>query len=437
VENVNNFSATLRDSIFRYIQPRMETIFSTLAVSSVDEIAMIQQPEWCNEFVSALYKYKFFSGNANIINNTANSVANSLVKKIEYVNTCPVGTLDNEFIFKDNGKIGEWRPDSNNYFFIVKLIGLSSAFVVAKEHSTINNYRDYIQFILYPKEKINELVTFLQNEDVQSGGITVNIVGQGTCNVKRMGWDNIILDESVDFLVRKDIDSFMGRKQWYKDKGIPYRRGYLFHGPPGNGKTTVIRAMLTHTGLPGYTIKRMHDSDAMYYFDDMFAEAAKSGCAIIILEDIDRTFAEKSESVESSSNAIPFSVFLNNLDGIAEADGIIVVATANTPQVLDKAILERPGRFDRVVGFENPGLDLRKRYVKFLAADLSDEQVITVATHCADISFAQLREVYILAVQIADSKSVELSDKDMIESCDRLNSYIRKAGGKTHAGFKS
>ena len=93
--------------------------------------------------------------------------------------------------------------------------------------------------------------------------------------------------------------------------------------------------------------------------------------AMILLEDIDRTFPRTGES----QGKVSLQQLLNCLDGVATGEGIVTVATANEPTILDPAILRRPGRFDRVVHFPNPSAVLRREYFcrmqeQFLAADL-------------------------------------------------------------------
>jgi SpoVK/Ycf46/Vps4 family AAA+-type ATPase len=54
-----------------------------------------------------------------------------------------------------------------------------------------------------------------------------------------------VLDPNVTTLLKNDLQSFFQREQWFKKMRLPFRRGYLLHGPPGNGKSTAVRAMLT------------------------------------------------------------------------------------------------------------------------------------------------------------------------------------------------
>jgi SpoVK/Ycf46/Vps4 family AAA+-type ATPase len=78
-----------------------------------------------------------------------------------------------------------------------------------------------------------------------------------------------------------------------------------------------------------------------------FREAADDAPALVILEDIDRLFFGTREEKPNVS----LQQLLNCLDGVGTQEGMVVVATANHPEVLDTAILRRPGRFDRVIEF--------------------------------------------------------------------------------------
>jgi transitional endoplasmic reticulum ATPase len=91
----------------------------------------------------------------------------------------------------------------------------------------------------------------------------------------------------------------------------------------------------------------------------LFAEAAQATPALIVIEDLDRCYPLNSE--KHAEAKISLQQLLNHLDGVGSQNGIVVVATANNPAILDPAILRRPGRFDRVVGFQNPSTELRER----------------------------------------------------------------------------
>jgi transitional endoplasmic reticulum ATPase len=101
-----------------------------------------------------------------------------------------------------------------------------------------------------------------------------------------------------------------------------------------------------------------------------FEEAARNAPSLLIFEDLDRAFVDRDEE----RPRITLQHFLNCLDGVGTQDGLIVVATANDPSMLDAAILKRPGRFDRVVQFRNPDPDLRREYYQRLSLVLTGDQ---------------------------------------------------------------
>ncbi|MHB1937717.1 MAG: AAA family ATPase [Acidobacteriaceae bacterium] len=252
-------------------------------------------------------------------------------------------------------------------------------------------------------------VTLTKHEDVPAlldlmkAAFGVNrplkIMGEESVNIQPIAWDDLVLDDTVVRLVKDDFQLFLAREEWYTRHRLPFRRGYLFHGPPGNGKSSVIRAMLSTAGISGFTLNpfRVFTDDDM--MATMFAEAAQTTPSIIVLEDLDRWFPGNKE--EESGCRISLQQLLNHLDGVGNQDGIIVVATANNPHILDSAILRRPGRFDRVVGFQNPSAELRERYFCHMNAALRSEDLSECARTMAGFSFAQLRETYIMAGQIA------------------------------------
>jgi len=227
----------------------------------------------------------------------------------------------------------------------------------------------------------------------------MKIMGEGSVSVQPLAWDDLVLDDSVGRLVKDDFCLFLQREGWYKEHRMPFRRGYLFYGPPGNGKSSVIRAMLSTPGISGFTLNPFR-----YCTDDdmltaMFREAAQSTPAVVVFEDLDRCYPVDKE--QEPVSRISLQQLLNHLDGIGNQDGIIVVATANNPSILDAAILRRPGRFDRVVGFQNPSADLRRTYLQQMYAPLAQDDLTECARMTAGFSFAQLREAYIMAGQIA------------------------------------
>lgn len=147
--------------------------------------------------------------------------------------------------------------------------------------------------------------------------------------------------------------------------GLPFRRGYLFYGPPGNGKTTVIKVMASHPSITPLTFDFGGEIMNNESLSGFFEEAARNAPSLLIFEDLDRAFVVRDD--HDQRPRITLQHFLNCLDGVGTQDGLIVVATANDPSMLDAAILKRPGRFDRVVGFRPPNRNLCVDYLHLLS----------------------------------------------------------------------
>jgi ATP-dependent 26S proteasome regulatory subunit len=208
----------------------------------------------------------------------------------------------------------------------------------------------------------------------------------------------------------------------------------LLHGPPGNGKSTAVRAMMTSRGLTAYTTRffdpKIDDSD----LDHLFELAVKNRPSMILLEDLDRAFPKTGET----KSQISMQQLLNNLDGVGTGEGIVVVATANEPTILDPAILRRPGRFDRVVHFPNPCAELRQQYLQQLNPGLPARHLKLSVEQSDGLSFAQLREVHVIAGQRAFERKGEIAEGDLLLAIRALRqSNLTASRNGTAAGFCS
>lgn len=240
-------------------------------------------------------------------------------------------------------------------------------------------------------------------------------------------WDDLVLPPDVHSLVRRDFEGFFAREEWFRKHHLPFKRGYLFYGAPGNGKTSVIRAMANHPGLSLFSVnfnnnKEVDDSAVA----SMFESARNSAPALVILEDLDRIFPRDGSRKEEVK--VSLSGLLNSLDGVVVQEGLIVTATANNPEQLDPAVLNRPGRFDRVIEFRNPSAEVRAGYFqKISGLDASDSAEIVESTD--GFSFAQLRETYILAGQFAFEEERDIQTGDLLQAATAMRSQSCKARG--------
>jgi SpoVK/Ycf46/Vps4 family AAA+-type ATPase len=203
----------------------------------------------------------------------------------------------------------------------------------------------------------------------------------------------------------KDLIGVIGlwvkSKEWYKAKGIPWKRGWLLYGPPGTGKTALARAFAEDLDLPIYffSLSQMSNSELINSWQTMQLNIP----CIALIEDIDNvfdkrkniaqnamTFSNMFSSDEKSNNdgqsgsspvkmPITFDTLLNCIDGVDKSNGVFTIITTNDISKIDPAIgfpaiLEdcteifkstRPGRIDKAIKLtymtkENK-LDMAKR----------------------------------------------------------------------------
>ncbi|KAJ6001197.1 hypothetical protein N7481_001606 [Penicillium waksmanii] len=177
----------------------------------------------------------------------------------------------------------------------------------------------------------------------------------------------IILDKHKKQTILRDINEYLHphTRQWYANHGIPYRRGYLFSGPPGTGKTSLASAIAGVFGLDIYVLSLLDPTMTEPQFIRLFSEVPTR--CVVLLEDVDAAGLSRCDLVPSQdgtqprsdaqftmgagratpagTSAISLSGLLNAIDGVSSHEGRILIMTTNVPQRLDRALI-RPGRVD-------------------------------------------------------------------------------------------
>ncbi|KAH9884895.1 P-loop containing nucleoside triphosphate hydrolase protein [Xylariomycetidae sp. FL2044] len=147
----------------------------------------------------------------------------------------------------------------------------------------------------------------------------------------------------------KDIESYISTttRRRYLERSIPYQRGYLLHGPPGTGKSTLASVLAARYGLGMFRVQLMQvDSDARL---TRLFERLPSSC-IVLMEDVDAAGIDREEIIDEpkkrKTSGCTLSGLLNVLDGVGAQEGRIVIMTTNRRDELDSALI-RPGRVDK------------------------------------------------------------------------------------------
>jgi chaperone BCS1 len=190
--------------------------------------------------------------------------------------------------------------------------------------------------------------------------------------------DSVILKAGEKEELVQDIEKFKSARERYRKLGVPYHRGYLFYGPPGSGKTSVVSALAGRFGMSVYAINLtdLNDKTLWTAINDVPAKS------LVLFEDIDcmrtgkarveahrRAGGDSGPPSGSSNNQDRFGVtlsgLLNVLDGFGAPENVVFVMTTNKIEALDCALL-RPGRIDYRLFFgdvlKEQKIELYKRF---------------------------------------------------------------------------
>lgn len=210
--------------------------------------------------------------------------------------------------------------------------------------------------------------------------------------IRNATFDNLILPSTLKQELQDDLRQFLDSRAVYERYNIPWKRGLLLVGPPGNGKTHTIKALLNWLNQPCLYVKSLkarHGSEHES-IRAVFQRARQTTPCFLVMEDLDSLITDRNRSF-----------FLNELDGFAANTGIVLVATTNHPDRLDPAIVDRPSRFDRKYHFPLPAATERAAYVAAWNSSLepelqlSEAGQVSVVSATDGFSFAYLKELFL------------------------------------------
>jgi len=334
---------------------------------------------------------------------------------------------ENENTSKSTGKQNEKQNQfqTKNYIYKISKEGRENINVLSEfMESCMEAYKAEIS-----GKKVQMIYEYIKtNVDEQDNSC---MTFEGSPFKSNKTFDNLFFEGKKE--IREDIQEFIlnmdnKKKQdienEYRRKGIPYKRIYLLHGPPGTGKSSLIKAFINETGrhcimVQWSKIKTSLEFSNIFHSAKINGEKILQKDVIIIFEDFDannssvikirdnmgkkdntallnnicndlvdiksngssgvinKTLANILMDVPTSNDELTLECVLNILDGIKELNDAVVVFTTNDLLAIDPAVI-RPGRVDRVIKMDKISSDTIKEIVQHYYFDYQNENIAKI-----------------------------------------------------------
>jgi hypothetical protein len=203
--------------------------------------------------------------------------------------------------------------------------------------------------------------------------------------------EDIVLPGKTLDLLERNIVQFAAHRGSLKTLGQSGKKGLLFHGAPGTGKTHTIRYLAS--ALPGHTTLLI-TSEQVALLPEYFTLARLLQPSIVVIEDADLIARERT-TMESACEEVLLNKLLNEMDGLKTDAEVFFILTTNRPEMLEAALASRPGRIDQAIEFPLPDEDGRQKLVKLYGRGLKlpARLIDHVVAKTAGVSAAFIKEL--------------------------------------------
>ena len=317
-------------------------------------------------------------------------VHNRIIIDGQFLHFCQEHGVKIECLYQDS--IISWKTDHDYEKFFMQGVFLVKTKDVEFLHAALfhkgNQNEDEVSFFIIADQSQyegyiklrNQFEAWVQARDRSNLNIRV-VDGEDLPYTKDCNWEELFLPEEIKTDLKGLVENFLVSRDFYLGKKIPWKRGILLYGKPGNGKTSIIRTIMSVYNFKPVTIISGAGDDAVR---EAFSYAEEQSPSLLYFEDLD-SLLEKN---------VDISTFLNLMDGISAKNGMLVVATANDVKKLKPNITQRPSRFDSPL----PNQEMAYIYLKRWFGNIINAQKCKEIAKYAEkheFSYAYLKEFYI------------------------------------------
>ena len=200
----------------------------------------------------------------------------------------------------------------------------------------------------------------------RSEGISVH-------NMAKVTQDQIILQKGILDELERTVIRFCEQREQLRQLGMSTKRGILFYGPPGTGKTHTVRFLASR--LQGHTTFLI-TAEQIGLLPEYFALARLMQPVIFVIEDAD-LLAKARESMHDTGQEVLLNHLLNEMDGLKDDADILFILTTNKPEVMEEALIARPGRIDQLIEFPKPDESCRLRLIDLYKGNMTLDEALT------------------------------------------------------------
>jgi hypothetical protein len=354
-----------------------------------------QDPRPQSSFIDLMnWTLKNFSHNLKDENCLNKFIHNRIIIDGQFLQFCNENKITVDCLYKDS--IISWNTERDyEKFFVQGIFHIKTKdleFLHAALFHKGNQNEDEVSFFIICSDKNyegylklrNQFDSWIQKRDRSNLHIKV-IGGEDIPYTKDASWDELFLPQEMKTELKDLVENFLASKEFYQKSKIPWKRGVLLFGQPGNGKTSIIRTLISEynfkpvTFVPGANAETLREA---------FSYAEEQSPSLLYVEDLDSL-------IESG---LDISTFLNLLDGISAKNGLLVLATANNVKKLQANITRRPSRFDRKFEIPLPNQKMAYIYINKWFGNIISAAKCKELSKLAvkyELSYVYLKDLYI------------------------------------------
>lgn len=233
--------------------------------------------------------------------------------------------------------------------------------------------------------------------------------------------EEVILPKKTLDLLDRNVIEFARQRGRLSEYGLSTKKGILFYGPPGNGKTYTIHYLAK--ALEGHTTFLV-TAEQVGLLDEYMTLARLLQPSVVVIEDVD-LIARDRAVIENPCDEVLLHKLLNEMDGLRPDADVLFILTTNRPETLETALASRPGRVDQAIEFPLPDEEGRAKLIRLYSCGLPlpDEVIEATVRKTKDVSASFIKELMRRSAQFQierDEDATEVTVADIDNALEEL-----------------